>query len=90
MKISSIKQNIAFTNNNKNAKDSISNKKAAFIIPVIVLASSPLTDSCSRLEQPITDEFMRRDSIEVVDTVKPDLDIQIDTTLNEIHHEFTI
>ncbi len=89
MKISSIKQNITFTNAQNN-KDTLSNKKATLIIPLIVLATSPLTDSCSRLEAPIQDEFIKRDTTEVVQPDESGIDIQIDTTTNTIIHEIEI
>lgn len=89
MKISSIKPNIIFTNAQNN-KDTLSNKKATLIIPLIVLASSPLTDSCSRIETPIRDEFIKRDTTEIIDTNESDIDIQIDTTTNTIVHEIKI
>ena len=89
MKISSIKQNIIFTNAQNN-KDTLSNKKATLIIPLIVLASSPLTDSCSRIEPFSADIFEKQDTTEVVETPEPGFDVKIDTTTNTIIHEITI
>ncbi|MBE7709867.1 MAG: hypothetical protein E7Z93_05405 [Cyanobacteria bacterium SIG32] len=89
MRIHNIKPNIAFSSS-KNTQENISNKKTAFLIPIIVLATSPLTDSCSRLEIEPRDEFIKQDSTEVVDTTKPPLDIEIDSTYNTIIHEIEI
>ena len=89
MKILSIKPNITFVGNKESNKQ-INNSKAAFIIPLIVLATSPLTDSCSKIEPLPADVFEKQDTTEIVEKPEPGFDIIIDTTTNTIIHEIEI
>ena len=95
MKISNINSlnPMTFMSSKDNKNVSGSHKKASVVyVPVAIVAMLVSTDGCSKIHPLNEDEFVKQDSLEVLnlEPQDPPFEIVVDTTLNEIHHEITI
>ncbi|MBQ8168052.1 hypothetical protein IJZ97_01385 [bacterium] len=90
MKISGIQSYNVFTG----TKEKTTQHKNApvYLIPVAVVTLLAGNDSCSKLDRLEQDEFVKQDSLEVLnlEPEEPPFEILVDTTYNEIHHEITL